>query len=68
MSEEIVPEIKPHKSPSFNCKQSKYPHVGKLPLRSIILSPSGGGKTILLQNMILDIYRDCFEKVFIFHR
>ena len=28
--------------------------------------PSGSGKTVLLQNTILDIYRDCFSRVFIF--
>lgn len=29
--------------------------------------PNGGsGKSILLQNMILDIYRGCFQRVFIF--
>ena len=31
----------------------------------MICAPSGGGKTILLQNMILDIYRDCFERIYI---
>ena len=25
-----------------------------------------GGKTVLLQNMILDIYKDCFSRIFIF--
>jgi hypothetical protein len=28
--------------------------------------PSGGGKTILIQNMILDIYKNCFSRVYIF--
>ena len=35
-------------------------------VRGISLAPSGGGKCVLLQNMILDIYRDCFERVYIF--
>ena len=38
----------------------------KLPPRSVILGPSGSGKTILLQNTILDIYRDCFSRIYIF--
>ena len=33
---------------------------------SMILSPSGGGKTVLLQDMILDIYRGCFNRIYIF--
>ncbi len=44
---------------------SKYSMVGKLPLRMILLGPSAAGKGVLLQNMILDIYRGCFERVFI---
>ena len=32
-------------------------------MRSMILSPSGGGKTVFLQNMILDIYRGCFNRI-----
>ena len=35
-------------------------------MRSMILSPFGGGKTVLLQNMILDIYRGCFNRIYIF--
>ena len=29
------------------------------------MRPSGGGKTILLQNMILDIYKGCFSRIYI---
>ena len=35
-------------------------------MRSIVLGPSGGGKTILLQNFILDIYSGCFDKIYFF--
>ena len=47
-------------------KQSKCEVCGKLPIRSVILSPSGSGKTVLLQSVILDIYRDCFSRIFVF--
>jgi hypothetical protein len=40
--------------------------VGKLPIRSVILGPSGSGKTVLLQSMTLDLYRDCFDRIYIF--
>ena len=53
----MIPIIKPIKVKEFKTKQSKYDIVGQLPIRSILLAPSGGGKTILLQNMILDISR-----------
>ena len=41
----------------FDTKQSKYDMVPRLPMRSVILGPSGSGKAISLQNMILNIYR-----------
>ena len=61
-----TPSIKPIKVPEYDSKQSKYMFSGKLPTRSLILAPSGGGKTVLLQNMILDIYKDCFTRIYIF--
>jgi hypothetical protein len=60
-----APVIKPRDHKQFESKQSKYEHVGKLPMRSVILGNSGSGKTILLQNMILDIYKGCFERIYI---
>ena len=58
--------ITPIKYKEFTSKQSKYEVVGKLPLRDIILGPSGAGKGILISNMILDIYKDCFDRIFLF--
>ena len=42
MAENKAPYIKPIKHREYECKQSKYDHVPKLPMRSLILSPSGG--------------------------
>ena len=61
-----VPKIEPIKVKQYEVKQSKYPQCGKLPVRSILLGPSGSGKGVLLQSMILDIYRGCFERVYIY--
>ena len=61
-----APVIKPIKVKEFEFKQSKYKQCGALPVRSIILGPSQSGKGVLLQNMILDIYRGCFERIYIF--
>ena len=30
---------------------------------NMLVGPSGGGKTMLLTNMILDIYRLCFSRI-----
>ena len=32
----------------------------------IISAPSGSGKTILLQSLILDIYKNCFARIYIY--
>jgi len=61
-----IPKIQPIKLKEYEVKQSKYDVVPKLPLRAIILGPSGSGKSILLQNMIMDIYHKCFSRIFIF--
>lgn len=61
-----TPLIKPHpKIKSFKCKQSKYEHVAAVPLRQVLLAPSGAGKTVLLSSLITDIYAKCFEAVYI---
>ena len=65
MSNEI-PTIKPIKLKEYEVKQSKYNVVSKLPVRAVILGPSGSGKSILLQNFILDIYHKCFSRIYMF--
>ena len=60
------PNIKPIDCKEFTSKQSRYEVVGKLPLRDIILGPSGAGKGVLLSNMVLDIYKGCFDRISIF--
>jgi hypothetical protein len=58
--------IKPINVKEYTCKQSKYLQVPKIPLRGLLLAPSGSGKTVLLTNMILNIYRGCFVRIYIF--
>ena len=60
-----VPMIEPIKVKEFTSKQSKFEVVSKLPLRDITLGPSGAGKGILISNMILKIYKDCFDRIYI---
>ncbi len=54
----LVPKITPISLKAYKTKQSKYDVVSKLPIRTVILGPSGSGKGILIQNLILDIYKD----------
>ena len=61
-----VPKIEPIKITEYTSKQPKYEVVAKLPLSDIILGPSGSGKGILIQNLILNIYKNCFDRIYIF--
>ena len=58
MTESKAPIIKPVKLKQSECEQSNYEVAPELPMRSLILSPSGGGKTVLLVNMIMDMFKD----------
>ena len=46
----LVPKIEPIQLKEYKTKQSKYDVVSKLPIRTVILGPSGSGKGILIQN------------------
>ncbi len=49
----------------LSTKHNRYTICAKLPTRSIILGPSGSGKSVLLQNMVMDMKKGCFDKAFI---
>ena len=40
--------------------------MSNLPCRSVINAASGSGKTVLITNLILDVYRGCFSRIYIF--
>ena len=52
-------EIRPHATTSYTYRQSRFKNVPELPMRAVIVAPSGGGKTTLMVSLILDIYRFC---------
>ena len=56
----ITPIVKHINVREYEFKQSKYQIATRLPFSQIIVGPSGSGKGILLQSMILDISRDVF--------
>ena len=61
-----APEIKPINTKEYSVKQSKYGDVvPKLPTRATILAPSFSGKTVLNSNLMLDVYRNCFTRIYI---
>jgi hypothetical protein len=54
---------KPTKVQEYTCKQSKHDAVPQLQLHGIQLAPTGSGNSVLLSNLIVNVYRDCFERV-----
>jgi len=61
----ISPNVKPIDEIHYTFPQSNYQVVPQVSFRAIITGPSGSGKSVLLVNMILDIYRNVFSRVFI---
>ena len=61
-----TPVIKPIDIPEYKYKNSKYDMMPSLPFRGILVASSTGGKTVLIQNLILNIYKGSFERIFIF--
>jgi hypothetical protein len=59
-------EVKPHAVREYTFRPSRLKHVPQLPTRAICVAPSGGGKTTLLVSLILDIYRGCFARIYVF--
>ena len=59
-------KVQPHTTTSYSYAQSRHKNVPELPLRAICVAPSGGGKATLLVSLILDIYRLCWHRIFVF--
>ena len=49
--------VKPAKIDKYEFAQSKYEQLPEIPFRAVIAAPSGAGKTVLLQSMVLDLYQ-----------
>ena len=49
--------MKPAKTHHYEFTQSKHSQLPEIPFRAIIAAPSGAGKTVLLQSMVLDLSR-----------
>ena len=63
---ETIPTVEPIDIPEYKYKNSKYEMMPNLPARMLCVASSTGGKTVLIQNLILKIYRNSFERIYIF--
>ena len=61
-----APKIQPIELKEHTWRQGHYGDiVPKLPMRSMLVGPSGGGNTVLLTNMILVIHKGWFSIIYI---
>jgi hypothetical protein len=58
--------IKLHPTEEWTTKGSKHEHLPPTPLRGIVLGPTNSGKSCVLVSMILDMYRNAWERIYIF--
>ena len=63
---EDIPKVEPIDIPKYNYKNSKYEMMPSLPARMLCVASSTGGKSVLIANLILKIYRGSFERIYIF--
>ena len=59
--------IDPSQSIDWDAIPSRFDHMPKPPLRWILRGESGSGKSIVMQQLILNHYRGAHQRVFIFH-
>jgi hypothetical protein len=53
----------------FTFKQSKYPHLdGIAPTRALVIGSSGSGKSLMITNLILDVFAHKWERIYIFSK
>ena len=62
---DYIPIVKPYKTKEYTFTQSRYDVAPRIPVSMVITGQSGSGKTVLLSNLILNIYRGCFSRIFI---
>ena len=62
----VAPPVAPAPHKKVAVKQSKYAELPTLPLRGIVLAPSGGGGSTLMQWLILTGYRGLFSRIHVF--
>ena len=61
-----TPKVTPTQLKEYTCNQNHYGDiVPKLPMRSMLVAPSGAGKTVLLTNITLDIYKGCCSRIYV---
>ena len=59
-------KIKLHQNVEYTSKQPRHAHLPSTPFRGLLIGPSAAGKSSVLVDMILLLYRGVFECIYIF--
>ena len=57
--------IQPHQHPEYTFKEGPSSHLPRVPLRGLVLGPSGAGKGVFLCDLLVRIYAGCFERIYV---
>ena len=58
--------ISPAQAIHWDATGSRFKHMPKPPLRWLLAGPSGAGKGVTMQNLLLNHYRGAFERIYVF--
>ena len=59
-------ESRPLEIHDYQVRQPRYKNLMRLPARICCLSPSGGGKTTAVVNLLQDGFKSCFSAIYVF--
>ncbi len=60
-------KITPEHVPDYTTRQSKVSTLcDMLPMRALVVGPSGAGKGVCMQSLLLHQFRGCFARIYLF--
>ena len=61
-----IPKVEPIDIPEYKYKNHKYEVMPTLPARMLCVASSTAGKTVVISNIIMKIYRGSFARIYVF--
>ena len=58
--------IQVHPTPEYSSRQPEHDHLPSCPMRGLFVGPSGSGKTVALVDLLVRLYRGCFQRIYVF--
>ena len=58
--------IQVHPTPEYFSQQPEHDHLPSCPMRGLFVGPSGSGKTVALVDLLVRLYKGCFQRIYVF--